>query len=342
VTITSAGCNVLNYLLFDPARIDAVDLNPHQTALLELKVAAIRTLKYEDFFSMFGTGRINHHREIYGRLLRPLLSVNSRRIWDRRINYFHEQGRGLYFNGLAGTFARLINLYIDQRRGLRGDLGYFLNIDDLQHQAMIYRTRIAPQLWSAPIRWLLSRKAILLMLGVPDGQIQEMRSSGIANIASFIQERLDHLFSCVPIRTNYFWRVYLEGCYSTDCCPPYLRANNFEVLRERVHRIHMHTMSVSDFLRFTGQRFSVYVLLDHMDWMQGNTTALREEWRLILSTATRAARIIFRSGGLAFTVPEFAQQRLRFHSELTRSLHLQDRVGTYGSFYFATLGGQYP
>jgi S-adenosylmethionine-diacylglycerol 3-amino-3-carboxypropyl transferase len=221
---------------------------------------------------------------------------------------------------------------------LRRDLEYFLQIDDLRHQSEFYRSRIAPQLWSPAIRWLLRQKAILLMLGVPDGQIQEMRSSGIANIASFVQERLDHLFSCVPVRTNYFWRVYLNGGYSRDCCPPYLREENFELLRERVQRIHMHTMSLADFLRFTGQRFSVYVLLDHMDWMQGNTAALREEWRLILSTATQAARIIFRSGGLAFTVPEFAQQQLRFHSELAHSLHQQDRVGTYGSFYFATLG----
>src|SRR5262249_6201564 len=65
VTITSAGCNALNYLLFDPTRIDAVDLNPHQSALLELKVAAIRVLKHEDFFAMFGTGRIDRHREVY-------------------------------------------------------------------------------------------------------------------------------------------------------------------------------------------------------------------------------------------------------------------------------------
>src|SRR5262245_20162604 len=83
VTITSAGCNSLNYLLFDPARVDAVDLNPHQTALLELKLAAIRKLQYHDFFAMFGTGRVAKHREKYAQSLRPLLSSRSRKIWDR-------------------------------------------------------------------------------------------------------------------------------------------------------------------------------------------------------------------------------------------------------------------
>ena len=39
VMITSAGCNALDYLLDDPAEIHAVDVNPRQNAVLELKLA---------------------------------------------------------------------------------------------------------------------------------------------------------------------------------------------------------------------------------------------------------------------------------------------------------------
>src|SRR5262245_58898156 len=58
VMITSAGCNALDYLLRDPLEIVCVDVNPHQTALLELKLAAIEKLSYEQFFEMFGKGRL--------------------------------------------------------------------------------------------------------------------------------------------------------------------------------------------------------------------------------------------------------------------------------------------
>jgi S-adenosylmethionine-diacylglycerol 3-amino-3-carboxypropyl transferase len=65
--ITSAGCNALDYLLRDPARIHCVDMNPHQNALLELKIAALQALPYEQFFEMFGTGRLkNHERDRVG------------------------------------------------------------------------------------------------------------------------------------------------------------------------------------------------------------------------------------------------------------------------------------
>jgi S-adenosylmethionine-diacylglycerol 3-amino-3-carboxypropyl transferase len=51
LVITSAGCNVLDYALTGPARIHAVDANPRQTALLELKLAGIRQLDFDDFFA---------------------------------------------------------------------------------------------------------------------------------------------------------------------------------------------------------------------------------------------------------------------------------------------------
>ena len=74
LAITSAGCNVLDYVLDRPEHIFAVDLNARQNALLELKLAAIRRLDYESFFSMFGQGRLRRVRGIYEAYLRPELS----------------------------------------------------------------------------------------------------------------------------------------------------------------------------------------------------------------------------------------------------------------------------
>ncbi|HXL71800.1 MAG TPA: DUF3419 family protein, partial [Rhizomicrobium sp.] len=55
VTIASGGCNVLNYLTAAPAKIFAVDLNPHHVALTKLKLAALAHLPdHESFFRFFG------------------------------------------------------------------------------------------------------------------------------------------------------------------------------------------------------------------------------------------------------------------------------------------------
>ena len=41
VTISSGGCNALNYLVENPEQVTAVDLNRHHIFLLRLKLAAL-------------------------------------------------------------------------------------------------------------------------------------------------------------------------------------------------------------------------------------------------------------------------------------------------------------
>src|SRR6516165_5411203 len=60
LVITSAGCNALDYLLAGAGEVNAVDMNPIQNALLELKKAALESLDYDSFFSLFGKGRSPH------------------------------------------------------------------------------------------------------------------------------------------------------------------------------------------------------------------------------------------------------------------------------------------
>jgi S-adenosylmethionine-diacylglycerol 3-amino-3-carboxypropyl transferase len=83
--------------------------------------------------------------------------------------------------------------------------------------------------------------------------------------------------------------------------------------------------------------YSHYVLLDHQDWLASHDLeGLREEWDLILKNSRPGTRILMRSASPEIDfIPEPVRDRLRFFSELTGCLHLQDRVGTYGSTLLA-------
>ncbi len=99
LVITSAGCNVLDYALLAPKRIHAVDANPRQTALLELKVAGVRALEFEDFFSVFGEGCHPAFPTLYNRFLREQLSDFARGYWDKRVEWFAGKRGSFYFHG---------------------------------------------------------------------------------------------------------------------------------------------------------------------------------------------------------------------------------------------------
>jgi hypothetical protein len=64
------------------AAIHAIDANPRQNALLELKLAGIRKLEFEDFFRIFGDGYHAGFRELYRQRLRGELSAFARSYWD--------------------------------------------------------------------------------------------------------------------------------------------------------------------------------------------------------------------------------------------------------------------
>ncbi|MBI3468098.1 MAG: DUF3419 family protein [Planctomycetes bacterium] len=57
LTITSGGCNALTLLCEGPRRLVAVDSNPAQNHLLELKRAGIYALTPEEYYQFFGQSR---------------------------------------------------------------------------------------------------------------------------------------------------------------------------------------------------------------------------------------------------------------------------------------------
>ena len=99
--VTSAGDNVLDYLLHgNPRRIHAVDLNPNQNHLLELKVAAFQSLSYAEVWKLFGEGKYPAFRDILISKLSPRMSSQACQYWLNHANVFTaHNGHGLYETG---------------------------------------------------------------------------------------------------------------------------------------------------------------------------------------------------------------------------------------------------
>ena len=85
ISITSAGCNPLNFLCQSPRRLICVDSNPAQTAVLELKLAAIAALDHETFFDIFAARRPAQISRVYRAQLRPRISPRAAAFWDENI-----------------------------------------------------------------------------------------------------------------------------------------------------------------------------------------------------------------------------------------------------------------
>jgi S-adenosylmethionine-diacylglycerol 3-amino-3-carboxypropyl transferase len=154
----------------------------------------------------------------------------------------------------------------------------------------------------------------------------------------------------LPLAENYFWRLYMTGQYSFECCPEYLKRDGFARLKAgRVDCIRVHTGTLLEFLEQYPGPISRFVLLDHMDWLSNqDNPVLSRQWQALVERASPDARVLWRSGGLRIDyvdpieVNSDGKKRrlgdlLCYHQDLAERLHQHDRTGTYGSFYIADL-----
>jgi S-adenosylmethionine-diacylglycerol 3-amino-3-carboxypropyl transferase len=351
LVITSGGCNALDYLLAGAGAVVAVDVNPCQNALLEFKVAAIRGLDHGAFWELFGAGRSRLARQMYHEAIRPRLAPRWRRFWDRHVGFF--DGRGwrdsFYYRGSWGFLAWLLVGYWRHGRGIDGALEALFEATSLEQQRHLYETCVRDRAWTPWLDRFNAGELTQMLMGIPWRQRQFILSYP-GGLARWCREILEAVLTEIPLRTNYFMRVYALGAYAPECCPEYLKPNNFERLKGGLlDRLTVHTATVTDYLRRAEPGISRFVLLDHMDWL--DEAALAEEWELLLGRALPGARAIFRSALLRVNYLDPVRVRfrgrdatlgelLRYDRDLADRLHRRDRVHMYGSFNVATLPGE--
>ncbi|MDZ7715055.1 MAG: BtaA family protein [Balneolaceae bacterium] len=334
VMLTSAGCNALEYLLDNPASIDCVDVNPAQNALLNFKKALFQHGDYKLLWNFFGRGYHKKAAIVYRQKLADLLPEEAQNFWDTHINYFSQTAGepSFYYRGTSGKVALMMHQMI-RRKGLYSNVLNLLDSQSLAEQKY-YFEEIDPNIWSSFYKWLLKRDTTMAMLGVPKTQRNMIESEFKGGLLPFVRSSLRHVFTQIPIRDNYFWRVYLTGSYTPNCSPGYLKREYFDFLQSKMPAISTHTQQLTRFLEQNPGSYSHFILLDHMDWMANTKPGmLAMEWELILKNARPGARILFRSAGKTNNfLPDFVFDYVNFnHKELTHKLHQKDRVGTYGS-----------
>ncbi|MGN6149889.1 MAG: DUF3419 family protein [Rhizomicrobium sp.] len=342
ITIASGGCNVLNYLAADPARIVAIDLNPNHVALTRLKLAALRELpSYEDFFRFFGEANNDRNCEAFDEMLSNRLDETTRRHWServplrgRRIDMF---ARNLYRHGLLGRFIGILHV-VAKMNGK--NLEEILAAKTLEEQRQAFDRIVVPMLENKAIQ-LLSRSPVsLYALGIPPAQYDELVADSQTNPIDILRKRIEKLACDFPVNDNYFaWQAFSRG-YDTrnkQAVPPYLDRTIYDVIRMRTERVEVHHASLIDFLRTQpAQSLHRFVLLDAQDWM--TPAVLQELWTEIDRTAVSAdARVIFRTAGedspLSRKLPAALLAPWMYRGEESRALHARDRSSIYGGFH---------
>jgi S-adenosylmethionine-diacylglycerol 3-amino-3-carboxypropyl transferase len=341
LTISSGGCNALNYLLENPQSVTAVDLNRHHIFLLNLKIAALKFLPtYEDFFAFFGFGKSEKTDEIYEKFIAPNLDDATKTFWNKKIKIFnngglYEHSRNGYFLRFFHRFSRLLGCKPDE----------VLKAKTPAEQAELYEKYIAPFFDSFVIKTIGKMPVTMFGLGIPPQQYDELKKD-LADGGSIIdvyKERTKRLAVGFPIADNYFaWQAFARK-YDTEsrqAVPEYLKAENYETLKRNAGKIRAKIGSVTEEIKNQPHNtFNRFVFLDAQDWM--NAEMMTELWSAIAEKGKSGSRIIFRTAGVTSPIetnlPPDLREKFVYEKDLSKELFKQDRASIYGGFHLYIL-----
>lgn len=367
LAITSAGDNILSYARQGPARIHAVDLNPTQNHLLELKVAAYTALPYEDFWMIFGEGRHPRFRELLLARLSPHLSSRAFQYWLANVNVFAENSRGLYDTG-GSRHAIRVTRWITGLFGCRSGVKALLESKTLNEQRETWRQRVRPALLSRLLcNFIVSQESFLwAALGVPKNQLAMIendhanaeagnegnehvgRKARSSAIWKYMVDTLDPVAEQTHLGSdNPYYYVCLAGQFSKRCHPDYLSRQTHAALSREgaLDGLRIHTDELDEVIaRMTPGTLTVAVVMDSMDWFEPASRAASRQISRLSRALAMGGRVLLRSSALRpWYVKEF--EALGFSArqvgERTEGVCI-DRVNMYASCWVCVKVGNLP
>jgi S-adenosylmethionine-diacylglycerol 3-amino-3-carboxypropyl transferase len=287
VCITAGGGRVLNLLLARPREILAVDLNPAQNALLELKVEAMRRHDHDAYLRFLGVrpseGRIATYQK-----LRKGLSADTRGFFDARLETLRQ---GVLFQGNLERFFQRISLLLRFAKPKTVD-GLFA-YDDLseQRRAMV---KLETWLWRSVAQNLTRRWVLRAFSGDPGFYRYVPSHMAIHRV---IYDRVHRYFWNYLARDNPLLQLVFFGRYrNEDAMPPYLHAATFERVKSALAdvRIERFTGPMDEALATVAPRsvdaFSLSDISSYLD-----DAAHDELFEAVFTRARRGARVSSRS-----------------------------------------------
>jgi S-adenosylmethionine-diacylglycerol 3-amino-3-carboxypropyl transferase len=321
VTIGSGGCNTFELLLENPGRIFAVDINPCQSHLLELKRAAIRRLDLYDLHAFLGLKQTRNRAEVF-EWLKSDLSAPALAYWRSRPKSIED---GVVYQGRYEKFLRYFRktLHLVQGRWRIDGLFRCQSLDEQRD----YFDRI----WNT-VQWrtlfhLLFNKQVLARRGLSADYFRF--DDGAASFADSFFQRSKRALRDIPIATNYFVAQYVLGRYtSADATPAYLRKEPLAVIRERLNRIEIVTADLKVWLTGRQENSVDRASLSNICELM-NPAETARTFEQVARTARPGARICFRNLMIPREVPENLRAKIQLLESESRQLLERDRSFAY-------------
>jgi S-adenosylmethionine-diacylglycerol 3-amino-3-carboxypropyl transferase len=329
-SITSGGCNLLSFLIDDPKTVIALDLNPHQNYLLELKMAAFRFLSYDSMLRFIGVRECSNRLMKY-ELIRSVLSKPAKNYWDKNLGLVN---RGIIHCGRYEDYMKLmrkcLRLIVSERTTRR-----FFETQDINKRELLFERKWNNRRWRIFTKVLLSRKTMSMLF---DKAFFKYLKTDFS-FGEHFSEKVKHALTQLPTKENYFLRYILLGNYDENHLPPYLRREHFETIKSRLNRVRVVTCSCDNYFKQMPENsISKFNFTNVFEWMS------EKEFMSLLNETIRVAKddsvITYRNLLVPRKHPDSLSISIHSEDEFAEQLHKKDLSFIYDGYIVERINKQ--
>ncbi len=239
ISIASAGDNCFSLLTTNPAKVIAIDINPVQLYLTEIKKVCFRKLEYAPLLSFIGCKAGNDRVEIYKKSLRESLSVDAAKYWDKNLWAIKQ---GIIFSGKFEKYFRFFSQIVLPLIHSKATVNELLNPKTAGQQNHFYHSR-----WNN-IRWKLLFKIFFSRFVMGRfGRDPEMMSEVKTTVHDFIFNKAEAHLSSTLSQRNPYLEFILTGNFKNHL-PHYLREENYQAIRNNLDKLEIRQAYLEDVL----------------------------------------------------------------------------------------------
>lgn len=322
LSIVSGGENLFAILLNNPKSLVGIDINKEQIYIAKLKIAAIKTLNFEEFIQFLGFNSYDNRLNLFNKI-KSNLTNEEIEYWKNHNNFID---RGIIHCGKFERYLEKFRRYFLPLIISKKKINQFLDLDSSEDQEEFYKKYWNTWRFRLIFRLFFSKKSIK-----KGRDKQYFNYSKKENISDHYFMRTKYALTKIPIKTNYFMQYILTGkILASFKYHPYLDRDNFKLLKQSVDKIKFINRSVNEYIKEQGDnKFSKFNLSDIFELnSQNEYENLMEE---IIRLSKKNGKVCYWNN----LVPRFKHiknKNLIIDNFTSNNLHSKDRVHFYSRF----------
>jgi len=231
LSIGSAGDNSFSFLAFSPELVVAVDINPVQLKLIQLKKTAISILKRKEYLEFIGFHETEMRAFLFARVKNALEKEGHKEVSD-----YWEAHENQVLDGIihAGKFEKYFHVFSKKVLPLIHNekrISKLFNEKTQPQQEQFYNHTWNSKRWQGLFKVFFG-KFVMGRLGRSKAFLNEVE----VPVGEFIFNKAEKHLQSINCQKNYFLKYILTGNFD-EHLPHYVREGIYEKIQENINKL---------------------------------------------------------------------------------------------------------